>query len=61
MANCVYGVESFDKRAEDYRVVTSDVVREVDVCVIGSGAAGAILGTKLAKAGKTVVVLERGG
>ncbi|MGI0013385.1 MAG: NAD(P)-dependent oxidoreductase, partial [Nitrososphaera sp.] len=61
MVNCVYGVESFDKRAEDYRVVTSDVVRDVDVCVIGSGAAGAILGTKLAKAGKTVVVLERGG
>ncbi|MGI0012580.1 MAG: GMC family oxidoreductase N-terminal domain-containing protein [Nitrososphaera sp.] len=61
MANCIYGAESFDKREENYRAVTSDVVRDVDVCVIGSGAAGAILGTKLAKAGKSVVVLERGG
>ncbi|MGI0025146.1 MAG: NAD(P)-dependent oxidoreductase, partial [Nitrososphaera sp.] len=61
MANYIYGAESFDKREENYRAVTSDVVRDVDVCVIGSGAAGAILGTKLAKAGKSVVVLERGG
>jgi choline dehydrogenase-like flavoprotein len=33
---------------------------EADVCVIGSGAAGAILAYRLAEAGKSVVVLERG-
>jgi choline dehydrogenase-like flavoprotein len=60
MTNCIYGTESFAKRKEDYRVVTRDVVRNVDVCVIGSGAAGAILAAKLAKAGKSVVLLERG-
>lgn len=33
---------------------------EADACVIGSGAAGAILAYRLAEAGKSVVVLERG-
>ncbi|MCI0558132.1 MAG: GMC family oxidoreductase [Nitrososphaera sp.] len=61
MANSIYGIENFEKRSEKYQVVTSDVVRNVDVCVIGSGAAGAILATKLAKGGKSVVMLERGG
>lgn len=61
MTNFVYGVEPFENRAEKYKVVTSDVVRNVDACVIGSGAAGAILATKLAEAGKSVVLLERGG
>ncbi|MCS4538953.1 MAG: GMC family oxidoreductase [Thaumarchaeota archaeon] len=61
MTNYVYGVESFEKRAEKYKVVTHDLVRNVDACVIGSGAAGAIIATKLAEAGKSVVLLERGG
>jgi choline dehydrogenase-like flavoprotein len=61
MQNSVYGVENAGKRTENYKVVDSDVVRNVDVCVIGSGAAGAVLATKLAKAGKSVVLLERGG
>lgn len=59
--NSVYGIENYGKRAESYQVVTSDVVRDVDVCVVGSGAAGAVLANKLAKAGKSVVMLERGG
>jgi len=60
MINCIYGIENYEKRKENYKVINSDIVCNVDVCVIGSGAAGAILGTKLAKAGKSVVVLERG-
>ena len=51
----------FENRKENYKVINSDVLCDVDVCIIGSGAAGAILGTKLAESGKSVVVLEKGG
>ena len=61
MTNCVYGLEAFEKRKEDYKVISTDILCNVDVCVVGSGAAGAILGAKLAESGKSVVVLERGG
>ena len=61
MTNCVYGIEFFENRKENYKVIRSDVLCDVDVCIIGSGAAGAILGTKLAESGKSVVVLEKGG
>ena len=61
MTNYVFGSEPFSQRAEKYKVVTSDIVRNVDVCVIGSGAAGAVIATKLAEAGKSVILLERGG
>jgi choline dehydrogenase-like flavoprotein len=61
MTNCVYGIEFFENRKENYKVINSDVLCDVDVCIIGSGAAGAILGTKLAESGKSVVVLEKGG
>ncbi|MGI0034041.1 MAG: GMC family oxidoreductase N-terminal domain-containing protein [Nitrososphaeraceae archaeon] len=60
MTNSVYGTEIFEKRKERYNVINSDEVCNVDVCVIGSGAAGAILAGKLAQSGKSVVVLERG-
>lgn len=60
MSNCIYGTEVFEKRKERYSVINSDQVCNVDVCVIGSGAAGAILAGKLAQDGKSVVVLERG-
>ena len=44
MTNYIHGVEIYEKRAEKYKAITNDVVCNVDVCVIGSGAAGAILG-----------------
>jgi choline dehydrogenase-like flavoprotein len=61
MVNCIYTTEKYERRAERCKVITKDTVRSVDVCVIGSGAAGAILATKLAQAGKSVVLLEKGG
>ena len=33
---------------------------DADVCIIGSGAAGGILAYELAKAGRSVLILERG-
>ena len=38
MTNCVYGIETFEKRKENYKVINSDVLCDVDVCIIGSGA-----------------------
>jgi len=61
MTNYIYSPEAYEKRKELCKVITKDVVRDVDVCVIGSGAAGAVIATKLAEAGKSVVLLERGG
>jgi hypothetical protein len=43
--NCIYGTDIFEKRAERYKVITQDIVIDADVCVIGSGAAGAVLAT----------------
>ena len=60
MTNCIYGTEIFERRKELYKVINSDVVCNVDVCIIGSGASGAILGAKLANTGKSVVTIERG-
>lgn len=40
---------------------SEDVELDVDVCVVGSGAGGAFAAMALAKAGRSVVILEEGG
>jgi hypothetical protein len=59
----IYGIEELSQRNEKYEVINQDIIENdnVDVCIIGSGAAGAVLAKELAEAGKKVVLLERGG
>lgn len=40
--------------------VESDLTLECDVCIVGSGAGGAVVAQRLATAGKSVIVLEDG-
>jgi NADPH-dependent 2,4-dienoyl-CoA reductase/sulfur reductase-like enzyme len=64
----IYGLENIEKRREKYSLIGHDIVVDTDVCVIGSGEAGAILGEELANGGsdgpdnsRSVVILEKGG
>lgn len=58
----IYGIEELSDRHEKYVRVKNDIVENnVDVCIIGSGAAGAVLAKELVEAGKKVVLIERGG
>src|SRR6266567_8521948 len=41
--------------------ITGDTTLEADAVVIGSGAGGGVVAGELAKAGKSVVILEKGG
>lgn len=59
--NAIYGALRLTARKEPYVMVEGDVLENCDVCVIGSGAAGAILAKKLSDSGRSVVLLERGG
>jgi len=59
--NSIYGLGQFRFRKEPYATVDRDVLESCDVCVIGSGAAGAVLAKKLSESGRSVVLLERGG
>lgn len=61
MVGIIFGLEHLEKRKERYSLVTDDVVENADVCIIGSGAAGAILAEKLSATGKSVVLVEKGG
>ena len=39
----IYGIEELGQRNEKYEIIKKDVVETADVCIIGSGAAGAAL------------------
>ena len=41
--------------------ITGDLTLRAEVCVIGSGAGGAVVAKELAEAGRDVIVLEQGG
>ena len=41
--------------------ITADLDLRAEVCVIGSGAGGAVVAKELAEAGRDVVLLEQGG
>jgi choline dehydrogenase-like flavoprotein len=41
--------------------ITADIALDAEVCVIGSGAGGAVVAKELAEAGRDVVLLEQGG
>jgi hypothetical protein len=62
MVGTIFGIENIEKRKEKYSVVIHDIVEnDIDICIIGSGAAGAVIAQKLASEGKSVVLLEKGG
>src|SRR5918995_6400881 len=57
----IYGINKLPKRNEKYELIQNDIVENTDVCIIGSGAAGAVLAKELLEVGKSVILLERGG
>ena len=59
--NAIYGVQRLPGRKELYLPLKGDVREHCDVCIIGSGASGAVLAKKLCDLGRSVVLLERGG
>ena len=41
-----------DQRNEKYEIIKKDIVETADVCIIGSGAAGAVLAKEFVESGK---------
>ena len=57
----IHGIEHLTDRHEKYAIIHNDIVDSADVCIIGSGAAGAVLAKELAESGRSVILIERGG
>ena len=57
----IFGTINLPHRSTPYATINQDVEFEADVCIVGSGAAGAVLAYELVKAGKKVALIERGG
>jgi choline dehydrogenase-like flavoprotein len=57
----IYGIEQLTDRQEKYTIIKGDVVESTDVCIVGSGAAGAVLAKELVESGRSVILIERGG
>lgn len=57
----IYGVEQLTDRHEKYAVIENDIIDSADVCIIGSGAAGAVLAKELVESGRSVILIEKGG
>lgn len=53
--------EALRTRVLEYDQVSSSMKETVDAVVIGTGCGGAVMAKELAKAGKSVLMLERGG
>jgi choline dehydrogenase-like flavoprotein len=53
--------EALREQVLEFNRVTTSMKETVDAVVIGTGCGGAVMAKELAKAGKTVLMLERGG
>lgn len=53
--------DALKDRVLEYDKVSHDYEEAVDVCIIGTGCGGAVVAKELARAGKSVLMLDRGG
>ncbi|MBI3185354.1 MAG: GMC family oxidoreductase [Myxococcales bacterium] len=53
--------DALKERVLEYDRASRDYEETVDACVIGTGCGGAVVAKELARAGKSVLMLERGG
>lgn len=58
----IFGIEDLSVTNLRYKKISNDIVEnDIDVCIIGSGAAGGVLAKELVEAGKSVILIEKGG